>query len=181
MIKVGWSDFVVWQCSLRQRNFRMFSGKPSDGTIAKVLDLKTNKVICDIRSVLIEKNCLNTAKMFEFMIKQTHELELRFDKAVKFLSSEYYNNPRNFEGSFTATFDKNSNVFKKLLKIKKFNVQFFEIETGFQFPVTISKLKKNDANWQYTFWHNRFFNPTLSENIEILNFSPVKTGLKKCN
>ena len=53
MIKVGWSDFVVWQCSLRQRNFRMFSGKPSDGTIAKVLDLKTNKVICDIRSVLI--------------------------------------------------------------------------------------------------------------------------------
>ena len=179
MIKVGWSDFVVWQCSLRQRNFRMFGGKPSDGTIAKVLDLKTNKVICDIRSVLIEKNCLNTAKMFEFMIKQTHELELRFDKAVKFLSSEYYNNPRNFEGSFTATFDKNSNVFKKLLKIKKFNVQFFEIETGFQFPVTISKLKKNDANWQYTFWHNSFFNPALNENIEILYFYAAKEKIKK--
>ena len=179
MIKVGWSDFVVWQCSLRQRNFRMFSGKPSDGTIAKVLDLKTNKVICDIRSVLIEKNCLNTAKMFEFMIKQTHELELRFDKAVKFLSSEYYNNPRNFEGSFTATFDKNSNVFKKLLKIKKFNVQFFERETGFQFPVTISKLKKNDANWQYTFWHNSFFNPALNENIEILYFNGAKEEIKK--
>jgi len=179
MIKVGWSDFVVWQCSLRQRNFRMFSGKPSDGTIAKVLDLKTNKVVCDIRSVLIEKNCLNTAKMFEFMIKQTHELELRFDKAVKFLSSEYYNNPRNFEGSFTATFDKNSNVFKKLLKIKKFNVQFFERETGFQFPVTISKLKKNDANWQYTFWHNSFFNPALNENIEILYFNAAKEKIKK--
>ncbi len=179
MIKVGWSDFVVWQCSLRQRNFRMFSGKPSDGTIAKVLDLKTNKVICDIRSVLIEKNCLNTAKMFEFMIKQTHELELRFDKAVKFLSSEYYNNPRNFEGSFTATFDKNSNVFKKLLKIKKFNVQFFERETGFQFPITISKLKKNDANWQYTFWHNSFFNPALNENIEILYFYAAKEKIKK--
>ena len=179
MIKVGWSNFVVWQCSLRQRNFRMFSGKPSDGTIAKVLDLKTNKVICDIRSVLIEKNCLNTAKMFEFMIKQTHELELRFDKAVKFLSSEYYNNPRNFEGSFTATFDKNSNVFKKLLKIKKFNVQFFERETGFQFPVTIIKLKKNDANWQYTFWHNSFFNPALNENIEILYFNAAKEKIKK--
>ena len=37
--------------------------------------------------------------MFEFMIKQTHEPELRFDKAVKFLSSEYYNTPDNFEGS----------------------------------------------------------------------------------
>ena len=113
------------------------------------------------------------------MIKQTHELELRFDKAVKFLSSEYYNNPRNFEGSFTATFDKNSNVFKKLLKIKKFNVQFFERETGFQFPVTISKLKKNDANWQYTFWHNSFFNPALNENIEILYFNAAKEKIKK--
>ena len=179
MVKIVRSDFVVWQCSLRQRNFRMFSGKPSEGTIAKILDLKTNKEICDIRSVLIEKNCLNTAKMFEFMIKQTHELELRFDKAVKFLSSEYYNNPRNFEGSFTATFDKNSNVFKKLLKIKKFNVQFFERETGFQFPITISKLKKNDANWQYTFWHNSFFNPALNENIEILYFNAAKEKIKK--
>ena len=179
MTKVGWSDFVIWQCSLRQRNFRMFAGKPSDGTIANILDIKTEKEICNIRSVLLEKNCFNTAKMFEFMIKQTHELELRFDKAVKFLSSEYYNNPRNFEGSFTATFDKNSNVFKKLLKIKKFNVQFFERETGFQFPVTISKLKKNDANWQYTFWHNSFFNPALNENIEILYFNAAKEKIKK--
>ena len=179
MTRIGWSDFVIWQCSLRQRNFRMFGGKPSEGTIAKIINLKSNKEICDIRSVLIEKNCLNTAKMFEFMIKQTHEPELRFDKAIKFLSSEYYNHPENFEGSFTATFDKNSDIFKKLLKIKKSNVQFFERETGFVFPVTISKLKKNDPRWQYTFWHNFFFNPALNENIEILFFRPLKTSLKK--
>ena len=72
MTKIGWSDFVVWQCSLRQRNFRMFSGKPSDGTIAKIIDQKTSKEVCDIRSVLVEKNCLNTAKMFEFMLSLIH-------------------------------------------------------------------------------------------------------------
>ena len=90
MTKIGWSDFVVWQCSLRQRNFRMFSGKPSEGTIAKILDLKTNNEICDIRSVLIEKNCLNTAKMFKFMIKQTHEPELRGNHLRPFLNSECF-------------------------------------------------------------------------------------------
>ena len=88
MTKVNWSNFVIWQCSLRQRNFRMFAGKPSDGTIANILDIKTEKEICNIRSVLLEKNCLNTAKMFEFMIKQTHEPEIRFDKAVKFLTAK---------------------------------------------------------------------------------------------
>ena len=37
MALIAWSDFVVWQCSLRQRNFRIFSGKPSEGTIALIL------------------------------------------------------------------------------------------------------------------------------------------------
>ena len=40
MVRIGWSDFVIWQCSLRQRNFRMFGGKPSEGTIANLSDIK---------------------------------------------------------------------------------------------------------------------------------------------
>ena len=72
-------------------------------------------------------------------------------------------------------------VSKDLLKKKKISAQFFERETGFSFIVNVSKLKKNNSKWQYTFWHNRFFNPSLSEDIEILNFSPEKIGLKKIN
>ena len=45
MTKVGWRDFIVWQCSLRQRNFRMFKGKPSDGVICQIYDKKTNTEI----------------------------------------------------------------------------------------------------------------------------------------
>ena len=181
MARIGWSDFVIWQCSLRQRNFRMFGGKPSEGTVSSLLDIKTNKNLADVRSILLEKNSFNTSKMFEFIHKQTHDPETRFDKAVKFFSSEYYNTTKKFDGSFAATFNYRSLIVKNLLKKKKVGVQFFERETGFNFIVNISKLKKSDAKWQYTFWHNRFFNPTLNENIEILNFSPVKTGLKKLN
>ena len=181
MTRIGWGDFVIWQCSLRQRNFRMFGGKPSEGTISNLLDIKSHEYLADVRSILLENKCLNTSIMFEFIHKQTHDPETRFDKAVKFFSSEYYNTPKNFDGSFTATFNYQSPVVKNLLKKKKVNAQFFERETGFNFIVNINKLKKNDAKWKYTFWHNRFFNPTLNENIEILNFSPVKTGLKKIN
>ena len=84
MGRIGWSDFVIWQCSLRQRNFRMFGGKPSEGTIASFLEENSNKNLGDIRSVLLEKDSENTSKMFEFMHKQTHDPETRFDKAVKF-------------------------------------------------------------------------------------------------
>jgi len=179
MNKIGWSDFVVWQCSLRQRNFRMFGGKPSEGTIANLSDIKSSKEVCNLRSILVEKNCINTAKMFEFMIKQTNEPEIRFDKIVKFLSSEYYNTPNNFDGSFTATFSKDTDLFKKLSKKKRLNAQFFERETGFSFPVNISRLKKNNDKWKYTFWHNYFFNPLLNENIEILYFNPIRDKIKE--
>ena len=179
MSRIGWSDFVVWQCSLRQRNFRMFGGKPSEGISAILSDLKTNTKISTIRSVLIEKNCENTAKMFEFMIKKTHDPEERFLKAIKFFASEYYNTPQNFDGSFTATFPFNSDLIKKILKKKKCIVEFFERDTGFYFPVYISKLKKTDTKWLYTFWHNSFFNNELNNNIDILYFNPEKTGLIK--
>ena len=181
MGRIGWSDFVIWQCSLRQRNFRMFNGKPSEGTIASFSNIKSNNPLGDIRSILMEDNCEDTSKMFEFMHKQTHDPETRFDKAIKFFSSEYYNTPKNFDGSFSATFPNKSAISRELLKKKKVNAQFFERDTGFSFVVNVTRLKKNHSKWQYTFWHNRFFNPSLSEDIEILNFSPEKTGLKKIN
>ena len=179
MSYIGWSNFIIWQCSLRQRNFRMFGGKPSEGTVAIVVDKKNNNEQASFRSILMEKECLNTAKMFEFIHKQTHDPETRFDKAIKFFSSEYYNSPKNFDGSFTATFKNKSNVAKNLLKLKKINVQFFERETGFSFPVDITKLKKTNDKWRYTFYHNAFFNINLTEDVVILNFSPNKIGLKK--
>ena len=179
MARIGWSNFVIWQCSLRQRNFRMFGGKPSEGIVAIIIDKKNNSELASFRSILMEKECLNTAKMLEFIHKQTHDPETRFDKAIKFFSSEYYNSPKNFDGSFTATFKNNSKIAKNLLKLNKINIQFFERETGFNFNVKITKLKKTNDKWKYTFYHNAFFNINLTEDIEILNFSPDKTGLRK--
>ena len=139
MARIGWSDFVIWQCSLRQRNFRMFGGKPSEGTVASFTKLNSDIQIGDIRTILVEDNCESTAKMFEFMHKQTHDPETRFDKAIKFFSSEYYNTPKNFDGSFTATFPYQSNIAKDLLKKKKVSTQFFERDTGFSFLVSVTK------------------------------------------
>ena len=96
------NDFVNWQCLLRQRNFRKFSGKPSEGTLATIYDKKPNNEITNLRSILIEKDPLNSAKMFEFMTKKTHDPEERFLKAVKYFASEYFEdskvNPLSYYG-----------------------------------------------------------------------------------
>ena len=113
------------------------------------------------------------------MIKKTHDPEEHFSIAVKFFASDYFNTSKNFDGSFTATFPYQSNLAKKILKKKKCNVQFFERNTGFNFAVSVSKLKKTDSNWSYTFWHNKFFNPELNEELDILYFCPDKSELIK--
>tara|TARA_Y100000590_G_scaffold385513_1_gene457671 strand:- start:102 stop:647 length:546 start_codon:yes stop_codon:yes gene_type:complete len=173
------NDFVNWQCFLRQRNFRKFSGKPSEGTVAAIYDNNSNDEITNFRSILIEEKPLNSAKMFEFMTKKTHDPEERFLKAVKYFASEYFEDTKIFDGSFSATFPNNSKIVKDLLKKRKFNVQFFESPTGFNFKVNVKKLKKNDPIWKFTFYHNCFFNSSLDENIEILFFKPDKISFKK--
>tara|TARA_B100000029_G_C17500987_1_gene932642 strand:+ start:719 stop:1264 length:546 start_codon:yes stop_codon:yes gene_type:complete len=173
------NDFVNWQCLLRQRNFRKFSGKPSEGTTATLYEKNSDDEIVNLRSILIEKKPLDSAKMFEFMIKKTHDPEERYLKAVKFFASEYFESSKIFDGSFSATFPHNSKIVKKLLKKKKLNVQFFESTNGFNFKVNITKLKKNDPIWKFTFYHNSFFNSSLDENIEILLFKPDKISFKK--
>ena len=145
------NDFVNWQCLLRQRNFRKFSGKPSEGTIAAIYDKDSNDEITNFRSVLIEKKPLDSAKMFEFMIKKTYDPEERFLKAVKYFASEYFENSKIFNGSFSATFPNNSKIVKNLLKKRKLNVQFFESPSGYNFKVNIKKLKKTDPIWKFTY------------------------------
>ena len=105
--------------------------------------------------------------------------EERYLKAVKFFSSEYFDDPKIFDGSFTATFSKDSSILKKILIKKKFNVQFFQDNMGFDFEVKVIKLKKKEPLWLFTFFHNSFFNPQLNEDIEILYFKPEITSAKK--
>ena len=164
---------------LRQRNFRKFEGKPSEGTVASIYDKNSNDEITNLRSILIEKDPFNSAKMFEFMVKKTHDPEERYLKAVKYFASEYFENSNIFDGSFSATFPNNSKIVKDLLKKRKINVQFFESPTGFNFKVNIKLLKKSDPVWKFTFFHNSFFNSSLDENIEILFFKPDKISFKK--
>ena len=117
--------------------------------------------------------------MFEFMTKKTHDPEERFLKAVKYFASEYFENPKIFDGSFSATFPNDSKIAKKLLKKRKLSVQFFESNIGYNFDVHVRKLKKNDPIWKFTYYHNCFFNSSLDSNIEILLFKPNKAGFKK--
>ena len=173
------SGFVEWQCILRQRNFRKFSGKPSEGTIATIYDEDSSDEITNLRSILVEIEPLNSAKMFEFMSKKTYDPEERYLKAVKYFASEYFENSKIFDGSFSATFPNNSKIVKNLLKKRKLNVHFLESTIGYNFKVNVKKLKKNDPIWKFTYYHNCFFNTSLDENIDILFFKPDKISFKK--
>ena len=47
------NDFINWQWILRQKNFRKFSGKPSEGTIASIIDNKNNYEDINLKSIIM--------------------------------------------------------------------------------------------------------------------------------
>ena len=47
--------------------------------------------------------------------------------------------------------------------------------------IELKKSKQNNISFNKKTLGLIFFNPSLSDDIEILNFSPVRTGLKKIN
>ena len=121
MSHISWSDFVVWQCSLRQRNFRMFSGKPSEGTTALILDNKSNKEIASLRSVLIEKKRSPGKPVYLNMYEESHKV-----KGVKKLPSslekslEHLGNNKFLKSAFGKTVI-DSYIKLKNKEIKKYN------------------------------------------------------------
>ena len=88
MGRVGWKDFIVWQCSIRQRNFRLYKGKPSEGLVCNLYEKKNNVEIKKFISVLLEKEVEDSSRMFEFMYKKTHDPEDRYLKAVKLFCAD---------------------------------------------------------------------------------------------
>ena len=68
MSLIEWNNFVIWQCFLRQRNFRKFSGKPSEGTVAAVYGKNSNDEINSFAAKLWKSDFI----MFIFSVFRKH-------------------------------------------------------------------------------------------------------------
>ena len=128
--------------------------------------------IAEIILLLFPREPKESTMQFHYMIKRTHDPQIRFSKAVQWLSSSFYQHPEEFGVVLTALFTKDSNLFKKI-KIKKECILVFDYQQQrFKFACVVNEVSRDTPEYQFTFWHNKLFNSLLPTNARVLAFHP---------
>jgi hypothetical protein len=130
-------------------------------------------VIADALTVLLSRtDAATTAKSFEFQFKRTQDPLDRYEKAVAFLSADYYQYPASFTGVMTALVGAGTSVLQRLLVQRQCTLVFHQFSHGYRVPCDVQILAPEDVLYKATYWHNAMFNANLPPDVVIVAFVP---------
>jgi len=163
--------FLGWQCRIRQHSVRHLNGQPSTAMQpAMALEGGTGFEAVTILLVRVEPS-VYTAE-FRHMVRRTRDPKQRYESAIKYLASNYYQHPREFSDRMTALFATGSNAADTLYQAGAATLAFEEKGQAYRIPCEIRRLVDSDPAWQATYWHNHMFNPHMPGDVTVLQFVP---------
>lgn len=166
------SEFVGWQCRLRQLAAREDGGRPSPGIRPRVMSEDGIELAASIVTVLIESDPVNSTQQFRYQYLQTQDPNERYDKVLETLQAGYFQTPARFSDVLTALFGPGSALAARLLSRERCVLEFEQYAQGYRLPCRVARLPAGHAFYQATYWHNRLFNPNLPADAEVLSFTP---------
>ena len=166
------AEFIAWQCRLRRHAMREAGGRPSPGMRPAALDASDRPIAEAVTVLLARHDSAAVARLLEFQFKRTHDPLDRYEKAVTFLSAEYYQRPGNFTGVLTALFGGGTNMLPRLLESRRCVLAFHQFTHGFRLPCDVALQSPEDPLFQFTYWHNALFNPNLPPDAVVVGFTP---------
>ena len=95
-----------------------------------------------------------------------------YEKALRYLQSEYYQNPKQFSDRLLATLAGDVPLVDALTKSGRCVLDFQQGRHDFRLPCKVKVLKDGHANREAAIWHNRIFNPALPGSATVLTFKP---------
>ncbi len=164
--------FIGWQCRIREYSLRNNNGRPSLGICPRVLSANDKELNSSVILLLVPKNPLESVLQFRFIAKKTNDPNERYKKVIEILSSTFFQHNADFEGLMTGLFPKNSITATHILNEKKILLNFDYQKQSFKICCFVDELKNEDIGYQFTYWHNLLFNPSISPESRVLIFRP---------
>ncbi|MEQ8665408.1 MAG: hypothetical protein RIC16_06765 [Rhodospirillales bacterium] len=163
--------FLGWQCRLRQFSVRELEGRPSRGMQPDIalpggtgFEAVTLLVVRDDPTIFTQE--------FRHMVRRTRDPKQRYESAIKYLSSTYYQHPREFSDRMTALFAEDSRAAASLREAHQATLLFSEKNQSYRIPAEVRHLVESDPAFQATYWHNHLFNPNMPGDVAVLQFVP---------
>ena len=162
--------FLGWQCRLRQLSVRNDEGRPSAG-MRPTLSV-AGQVAGTITVVITKNDSERWTSEFRHIVKRTHDPRERFDAALRFLQSNYYQEPTSFDDRLTAVFGMTAMLPRQIAGRADCVLAIEQFRQSYHLPCKAELLDKNDPSFQTTYWHNALFNPSLPADVQIVRFCP---------
>jgi hypothetical protein len=164
--------FLGWQCRIRQLAIRENAGQPSPGMRPRVLGTSGAELADGINVLIIETEPEEATSLFRFTCQKSHDPQTRYDEALRFLASAYYQYPRGFSDCLSATFAADSAFAARLLALGCCRLAFKQFGQRYDLACAVSELSSDHPRYEATFWHNKLFNAALPSGVRILSFAP---------
>ncbi len=166
------NHFMTWQCRIRQIAMREDGGRPSQGMRPRVLNSAGEEISVCIIVLLIRENPMESTEFLKFQVKKHNTPEDIYKKSLTYLQSTHYHRAIEFSDEMTALFAKGSQFSESLLANGNCVLEFSQFNQTYKIPCNIRELNSVEPAYQATLWHNRVFNPSLSDEVSILGFQP---------
>ena len=164
--------FMDWQCRLRQMAMRAEGGRPSPGMRPRLLDRQGRELAPALTVLLALKKPEERTAFFRFQVMKSADPRETYEKALRFLQAEYYQDPDAFNDRLLATMPTDARFREALVAAKRCTLDFAEGRWAYRLPCKVKVLKQGNADRDAALWHNRVFNPTLSDAVHVLAFDP---------
>lgn len=166
------SNFIAWQCRLRQMAMRDHGGTPMPGFRPQVSSLKGEIILPEMTILLVPNNPEESTAFFKFQLQKTNDHRQAFEAGLKYLAADFYQLPELFSDEITAVFAKGSATAERLVKLKTVLLDFEQYAQRYRLSCTAKRLAPRDISREASLWHNRLFNPNLGNDAEVLSFKP---------
>jgi len=164
-------DFLYWQCRIRQQSVRQGNGRPTQGMCPDII-IDNDEQLGQIILLISKASPKNITAQFRHMVKKTQDPTERWESAIRLFSEMYYQDPKDFSDEMTALFGSGSTTCAKLIASGKCILNFEQNKQRFRIPCKVIDLPSEHPRYQFTFWHNSLFNPSIPGDNNILLFIP---------
>jgi len=165
-------DFIAWQCRLRQIAMRADGGRPSPGMRPRVLRASGEEMAGALTVLIVPKEPDESTSFFRFQVMRTQDPRDLYQRGLAYLQADYFHQPQNFSDRMTAVLGAASALAATLLAEKTCVLEFEQFSQVFRLPCAVRRLGQRDEARAASLWHNRIFNPSLPDDVLVLELKP---------
>lgn len=147
-------------------------GRPSTGMSPRVLTESGQERLPALTVLLEPEEPKESTAFFRFQVMKSADPRETYEKALRFLQSEYYQDSKEFSDRLLTVLPPESPLAGELTGAGRCVLDFSQGRHNFRLPCKVKVLKASSANREAAIWHNRVFNPALPDGVQIIAFKP---------